>query len=51
MSLFSNLIIFINKILELKILDIEIYYILITILSINIVFGIIYDIGNIKKNI
>jgi hypothetical protein len=49
MSLFSSLIIFINNILELKILDIELLYILITILSINIVFGIIYAIGNIRK--
>lgn len=49
MSLFSSLIIFINNILELKILDIELQYILITILSINIVFGIIYAIGNIRK--
>lgn len=51
MSLFSSLIIFINNILELKILDIELQYILVTILSINIVFGIIYAIGNIRKKV
>lgn len=51
MSLFSSLIIFINNILELKILEIELQYILVTILSINIVFGIIYAIGNIRKKV